>query len=385
MAEMNDVSVQRGVKLANPQERTKVSITDVRTRNRALVLQELYKREPKSRADLARATGLTRVTASDVIAELINLKLVDEVGQRSGSRVGKPATLITVNYNARSIVCLELSNEDTFRGALLNLKGEILERAEIRVENATGKNAVAKVVELAEKLIAQSAYPVIGIGVGTPGVVDPYGNVEIVASFGWENFNLAQELTARTNLPAYVANDSDTAALAECTFGSGDVSGLLLIQIDGGIGAGILCDEFLLRGPRGTSGEIGHVPLHGTDALCTCGKRGCLESAVSAPAIRQRLHGLSSEQQRQELSECGRQLASVIGPMLAVLGISDCVIHGPQELISPNFIQATSDALNSHINKYLNHPYTVRTTTHGSDTVLLGAAAHVINQELGIS
>lgn len=381
----NEVSFQRGVKLSGPQGNSKVSITDVRTRNRAAVLQELYKREPKSRADLARATGLTRVTASDVIAELINFNLVEEVGQRSGNRVGKPATLITVNYSAHTILSLELSNQHLFRGALLNLNGEVLIRQEIKLDHATGDAAFAKTVELAHSLMAQSAQPIIGIGVGTPGIVDTYGNVEIVASFGWKDFNLAQELTAQTGLPVYVANDSDTAALAECTFGAGDVAGLLLIQIGQGVGAGILSDGNLLRGPHGTAGEIGHVPIPGVTEQCTCGKIGCLESIVAAPAIRRRLHGLNLEQQRLELVACGEQLAWAISPMLSVLGISDCVIYGPKDLITREFIEGTFSTLNRHTNRYLNHQCTVRTATHGADTVLLGAAAHVINQELGIS
>jgi hypothetical protein len=129
---------------------TKVLPEQARGHNRSLVLQTLYRLGQVSRADIARETGLTRVTVSDLIAELIVESLVLEVGHRGGARPGKPATLLDLNRNAFQIVGLDLSAFATFRGAIMNLDGKILTRAELPLDNSLGEGAAAKVFALTE-------------------------------------------------------------------------------------------------------------------------------------------------------------------------------------------------------------------------------------------
>lgn len=385
MAARYDVSAQRGTQVRRNQIVTKVSVADVRKRNRAHLLQELYKSEPKSRADLARATGLTRVTASDVIAELLELNLVEELGQRSETRVGKPATLVTVNYNAYNIVSLELSGEEEFRGALLNLNGEILGTDSINRDGAKGINAQRMVIALAARLIAQAKAPVLGIGVGTPGVVDAHGVVRNAPNLGWQNLDLAAVFADELNLPAYVANDADTAVLAESTFGKGSDAGLMLVQIGHGVGAGILCDGQLLRGPEGTAGEIGHVKVPDSTVPCPCGKTGCLEGHISASSLRARVLGATDAQTHEELTRAGKLLGQVIAPIVQALGLFDCVLYGPKELLDGAFLNATSYTVNEATSHFSDKSVTVRLAANGTDSVLLGAAAHVLSGELGLN
>lgn len=363
----------------------KVSIADVRKRNRSLILQELYKGEPKSRADLARATGLTRVTASDVIAELLDLNLVEELGQRSETRVGKPATLLTVNYSAFNIVCLELSDEQEFRGALLSLDGEILGYDSITLDGVKGVQAQEKVVQLAMRLVASAQTEVLGIGVGTPGVVDALGVIRHAPNLGWRNLDLAGTLASRLELPAYVANDADTAVLAESTFGEGSDAGLMLVQVGHGVGAGILCDGQLLRGPEGTAGEIGHVTVAGSTVECLCGRIGCLEAVISAPRLRSRLKGQNEEDDQRVLASAGELLGQVIAPIVQALGLYDLALYGPRELLEGVFLESAEQTINELTSHFSDKNVTVRLSANGQDTVLLGAAAHVLSGELGLS
>src|SRR6187402_2578402 len=104
-----------------------------RSHNRALVLQTLYRSGGISRADLARATGLTRVTISDLVSDLIGEDLIVELGQREDARPGKPATLLDINRTGFQILGLDLSDHATFRGAVLDLDGSILEHREVRL------------------------------------------------------------------------------------------------------------------------------------------------------------------------------------------------------------------------------------------------------------
>src|SRR5665648_655512 len=135
---------------------TKVLPEDVRAHNRSLVLQTLYRAGRQSRADIARLTRLTRVTVSDLVAELIAEDLIIEIGKREDSRPGKPATLLDINRDGLQIVGLDLSEYSVFRGAVLDLDGQILERVEVQLAGSTGTDAPAKVIALAACLLSLS-------------------------------------------------------------------------------------------------------------------------------------------------------------------------------------------------------------------------------------
>ncbi len=140
-----------------------------RAHNRALMLRTLYRGGRQSRADLARATGLARVTVSEFVAELIADRLVRELGVREDGRPGKPATLLDIDLRSFGIVGIDLSQPELFRGARLDLGGEILERVEKPVGDVSGEQALNAVLALIAELVERSPAPVLGIGIGTPG------------------------------------------------------------------------------------------------------------------------------------------------------------------------------------------------------------------------
>ncbi|XBH21119.1 ROK family protein [Jonesiaceae bacterium BS-20] len=376
-----------GLRTHNPRSRVgdKVLPGDVRQRHRALLMQCLFKGEPLSRADLARATGLTRVSVSDVVTELLELDLIEEIGTRPGTRVGKPATLVTVKYDGRSIVCLDLSDESEFRGAVINLEGEVLYRKAVKLAGQTGQAAVEIVFALAKELIKGTNTPILGIGVGTPGVVNAQGLVRKAPNLGWQDLDLPQLLTQELQYPAYVANDADTAVLAESTFGQGNGAGLILVQISHGVGAGILCDGILLRGPDGTAGEIGHVRISDDNVLCACGRTGCLEAFIATPHLRSRIAGKSEAQATQELTNAGQQLGQVLAPIVQALGILDITLFGPAELLDGALCESAQTTINAATSHFGDQDVAIRMSALGDDGVLIGAAAHVLGLELGLS
>ena len=122
--------------------RGKLLQEDARRHHRSLLLQQLFRHGPASRADLARTTGLTRVTVSDLVGELVAEGLVEELGRRPESRVGKPPTLVGLAADAAHIVSLDLSPDDRMVGAVVNLAGTIMARQEVAVSGRTGAEAV---------------------------------------------------------------------------------------------------------------------------------------------------------------------------------------------------------------------------------------------------
>ncbi len=104
-----------------------------RGHNRSLLLQTLFHQGAMSRADLSRETGLTRVTISDLIAELIADGFVAEMGVREASGPGKPAILVDLDRDGHRIVGIDLSGSDVFIGAVLTLDGDIVARREVPI------------------------------------------------------------------------------------------------------------------------------------------------------------------------------------------------------------------------------------------------------------
>ncbi|HEY0119445.1 MAG TPA: ROK family transcriptional regulator, partial [Cellulomonas sp.] len=150
----------------------KVLPEHARAHNRSLVLADLFHSGPSSRADVARSTGLTRVTVSDLVAELIGEGLVAELGVRVGGRVGKPATLVGMQTEAFHIVAVDLTDDAALTGAVMTLTSDVVARRTAALDGRTGDEAVAVLEGLCRELLAAATRPVIGIGIGSPGVID---------------------------------------------------------------------------------------------------------------------------------------------------------------------------------------------------------------------
>jgi len=361
-----------------------------RGHNRSLVLQTLYRSGTLSRADLARSTGLTRVTISDLVADLMDEKLVVEVGQRDGSRPGKPATMLDINRGGFQIIGIDLSDYAVFRGAVLDLDGVVLERAEVPLDGATGAEATAKVVALAERLVAAASLPLLGIGVGSPGIVDLAGTVLSAPNLGWPSDGagepLQETLAATTGLPVIVANDANAAALAEHSFGSA-LSDMMLIKVGHGVGAGLIIGGTALFGSRFAAGEIGHVVV-GTDGgePCACGKIGCLETWVAAPRLDAALAATDDPAERTAiLRRAGERLGIALAPVVGALDLAEIVLSGPVELLDGPLAEAAIETLRSRTMAEFHGDLTLRMTALGQDIVMRGAAAMVLSGRLGVS
>ncbi|TPX02864.1 MarR family transcriptional regulator, partial [Schumannella luteola] len=151
---MSAPEAQRSAPLRALRPSAKVLPEHARSHNRSLVLQNLYRGGLLSRADLARETGLTRVTISDLVAELIGDGLVVETGQREEGRPGKPAILLDINRAGHRIIGVDLSDTGVFRGAVLDLDGGIVTRMEAETDGAEGDEVAAIAVQLVRDLVA---------------------------------------------------------------------------------------------------------------------------------------------------------------------------------------------------------------------------------------
>ncbi len=167
----------------------KATHQQTRTFNQRLVLRALHDDSPLSRADLSRLTGLTRTSVSDLVGSLIDDDLIEEIG-RGRSSGGKSPILLRVAPDGRHVIGLDLG-EAQFRGAVVNLRGEILRSIHIPLEGRNGDAAIDLVFELVDAVRADDRSALLGIGIGAPGIIDTStGTVRSSVNLDWAELGL---------------------------------------------------------------------------------------------------------------------------------------------------------------------------------------------------
>ncbi|GAB3051133.1 ROK family glucokinase [Virgibacillus ainsalahensis] len=179
----------------------------------------------------------------------------------------------------------------TVKIGMINDNGKILKKWEIPTNKSNKGLTIIddiweSIVDQLEELNVDKS-SVLGLGVGAPGFIDgETGHVYEAVNIGWENFDLAELLKKKSGLPVFVENDANIAVLGENWKGAGDqAKNLIAITLGTGVGGGIIANGQILNGENGMAGEIGHITVEADGNLCNCGRRGCLETIVSATGI----------------------------------------------------------------------------------------------------
>jgi predicted NBD/HSP70 family sugar kinase len=242
---------------------------------------------------------------------------------------------------------------------------------------------VAATVKLAKKCAAQANRPILGVGVGSPGTVDAFGTVIAAPNLDWHGVSLQDIMAAELDLPVVVQNDANAAVIAEKAFADGG-STILRVQISRGVGAGILLSGALVLGTSGAAGEIGHLVIERQGEMCSCGKRGCLETWISVPSLRQRLKD-TTDSRDEILAEAGRRLGMALAPVVAALDLQDIVLGGPEDLLGGAFVQACNGLITERTHSEFRRDLSMKLSTLGDEAVLLGAVSLVLRTTLGVS
>lgn len=367
--------------------------------NSRLILKTIYDQNMISRADIARTTHLTRATVSTIVADLIDENLVTEAGL-GPSIGGKPPRLLTLADDARQLLCLDLSTS-CFRGALTNLRGEIDLRMEMMVDGRGGDDALQLVFELVDNLLARAQAPVLGIGIGTPGLVNSErGIIKQAVNLGWQNVPLRELLETRTGCTVHIANDSHVAAMAVYSFDPQPINNLVLIKAGRGIGAGIVLNGSIYFGDDFSAGEIGHISVVAEGPLCRCGNRGCLETVASIQSILQQyaeltgsvnpswesvLAALDAEDETAVnlVNQAGFYLGTTVAHLIGILNIRQIVIAGSIMQAGDAFLTGVQTAVAERVMSTMAEAADIRYTTL-DNIVLLGAAALILKHRLGV-
>ena len=339
------------------------SLRSLRELNRGRVIDALRDRGRASRAEIARATGLSRSTVSSIVSDLIDSGLLteqrDALGVAHGEAGGRPPVLLSLDPSAGLAVGIDFGHTH-LRVAVSDLSHEVLAetRRELDVDHSAdqGLDAAAELVDqvLEEGTVDRNG--VLGVGMGLPGPIDSstrtVGSSSILP--GWVGVDAAAEMGRRLRLPVHVENDANLGALAELTWGAGrECAHLVYLKVSNGIGAGLIVAGRLFRGAGGTAGEIGHTILDETGDICRCGNRGCLETYAAGPAIVELLRRSLGEDLTLETvlaraaegeAGCRRAIADA-GRHVGTAAANLCNVLNPQRIVVGGSIGTAGDVL----------------------------------------
>jgi len=248
--------------------------------NRNLIFNLIRMRQPISRADLARVSGLQRSTVSLIAEELIQGKWVLE-GQTGKLPRGRRPTFLQLN-DQRAVIALDIHPSQT-TVAVVDLGGRVVSQSLVVLPVDPSKALKSIIAAIKNMIVANKERSFDGIGISLPGRADP-GHEKLVfaPNLRWPALSIKTQIERATGLRVEMDNVANACALSEVWFGDSDgLHDLVAVNVAEGIGTGIFANGQLLRGDGGMAGEFGHVQLDPDGPECACGNRGCWEMMAS--------------------------------------------------------------------------------------------------------
>ncbi|RLV09891.1 transcriptional regulator [Streptomyces griseocarneus] len=300
-----------------------------------------------TQAEIARTTGLSAATVSNIVRELKDGGTVEVTPTSAG---GRRARSVSLSGDAGIVVGVDFGHTH-LRVAIGNLAHRVLaEDAEPLDVDASAAQGFDRAEHLVKRLIAEAGIDtakIVGVGLGVPGPLDmasgTLGSTAILP--GWAGTNPRDELASRLSVPVYVDNDANLGALGELVWGAGrGATDLAYIKVASGVGAGLVINGRIYRGPGGTAGEIGHITLDEAGPVCRCGNRGCLETFTAARYVLPLLHSTHGADLtvarmvelarggdpgcRRVIGDVGRHIGSGVANLCNLLNPSRVVLGG---------------------------------------------------------
>ena len=338
---------------------------DLRRHNRGLVLEHLFRASTVSRTALAQASGLTPAAISRITRELVEAGLVRELAREGlPAARGRPQVDLALRAEGAYVIGIGVGAfEQWIR--IADLRGECVSRRSVQLlDQPSARAALKLLVGEIRALLSLAKIPrkrLLGVGIASAGVVDR-GNGLIIESpnLGWRDLPVARLVSDALGIPVCVESMHHALNLAEEGFGrnagKGDGAGdTVLVNASMGIGASVMEQGRIVRGRHNAAGQIGHMSVPGATDLCTCGRRGCLDTVASgygvlrrlglvpprkvarehdAAAARKLLSAIERERQgeprvRQAFQASGAQLGDTLNAVRALLDPQRIVLAGP--------------------------------------------------------
>lgn len=378
---------------------------------RGKIIRELYFSNTASLAELSEKINKSLPLTTRILEELIGEGWVMETGYAPSTGGRRPLT-----YSLRNdVVFLVAVSMDQFvtRIAVMDMQNNPV-AGPFRFDLPLAKNAQALsiLMEKIGEVIAGSGIPkskIAGVGIGMPGFVDVRKGINH-SYLENKGHSLTRLLTDKFGLPVFIENDSSLVALAELRFGAArKTRDAMILNISWGTGLGMVLNGELYRGHNGLAGEFSHIPVFNNGKLCSCGKRGCLETESSLRVVVEKarkavaggtvshmkeadlMAGLEQASEVlitaaqegdqlaiQLLAEAGYNIGRGVAILIHLLNPREIILSGRGALAGKMLLAPIQQAINEHsIPKLANHTV-LETSSMGFHAELIGAAALVM-------
>ena len=376
--------------------------------NRSRILQYLYHNGICSRAQIAKAVGLTPAAITKITAKLLSQDLIEETGDMEGDK-NRRSIGLNLNCAKYHVVGVKFARS-LVQIAVFDLKCNKISLTDLpTVSEEHIPDTVEQIRRTVRQLIADDPH-IVAVGMAVPG---PYlrdaGHTALVSSMqGWRQVNFIHEFSTAFDVPVFVEQDARAGALAQFLFNPELSEGSLAYYLLGeGIGLGLIDDGRIFYGAHGTATEIGHVSVDVNGRPCDCGNVGCLERYCSTPAIHEMIlkEGdlIADAGTMTHLQACralfalarggDKRAIALIKRVARYVGFGCITIFNsfnPSQIVIGDIVAEAGQLLldevhkviDKHVIHELNDPTAITLSALPADAALNGAAAVAINQFL---
>ena len=367
-------------------------MTAGRELHRRHVLGVLRDHGSASRADLMRATGLSRPTISGIIAELLTAGTIREVGKYTeGAGKGRPSQLLALTPPSGLALAVDIGHTHV-RACVADPSGRVVQERVVAFGQRLGtEKALTQAARLvAEVTTAAKVDSLIGATIGVASPTDPAGRKAVASRFAGLDPIEHLKLGALTD-QVRVINDADLGAVGEAAFGAGTrFSTFIYVKISHGVGAGLILGGRLFRG-RGFAGDIGHIRVVDDGEVCLCGNRGCLETVASSAALIRalqpahetplgfadlvRLADTGDRGTHALLVDAGRTIGRGLSGVVSTLNPEAVIVGGALGSLGGPVLRGLEDALDRYCQPAVLRDFEVTVAGCGEHAEVLGGVA----------
>lgn len=342
------------------------------------VFHELLSHGPLARVEIARRLGLSQAAVTKAIAPLSEAGYVQEADETDAKTSvgaekaegdhspvkGRPVSPLEVVGERAYVIGIKITASRLFE-VLTDISGQILWTYECDFSSHSVEDALDRIEACTSQARCwakkHGISEITGVGLAISGDISRTdGEVRNSPLLGWTHIDICQLLSQRIGLPVCVENDVRALTCAERLFGEGKESNSwAIVTLGEGIGCGLFLNGAVLAGAYGVAGEIGHLPLASMESICSCGRRGCVESIASAPAICARMEHLTGKKwelcevadayeqgeshAQHVIGEADRAVASALATLTNLLGPEKIILSGE----SVSYVADSSTRLNN--------------------------------------
>jgi glucokinase-like ROK family protein len=376
------------------------------------ILKELYFNKVLTCAELSEHLKLSLPLITSLLNELIEEGCVLEKGF-APSKGGRRPLMYSIKEDMQFIVSVAMDQFVT-RIAIMDMHNKFVsavKKYELPLtENDEAVNILVQKISEFIKSSGIAKNKIAGIGIGMPGFVDGAKGVNY-SFLKTDKISITDQVAKETGLPVFIDNDSSLIALAESRFGSAKKSkNAMVINVGWGVGLGLIINQELFRGYNGFAGEFSHIPLFSNDKLCSCGKRGCLETESSLKVLVQKaieglkaghISSLTLEQLSahhleksleavinaarngdqfavEALAEIGYNIGRGVAILIHLLNPETIILSGRGSLAGKLWLAPIQQAINEHCIPRLAYSTNVEVSVLGYEAELIGAASLVM-------